>query len=103
MRKLDAAEISRTGMYGVWCGQATNKWSLTDKDTGEVIEGVKLAWFGGTGSARFSNPADLELFIEGDLIEVEVPLNESKGSYKPGKGRLVSVNGTPINKKTKAA
>lgn len=102
MRKLNADEVSKTGIYGVWCGQATNKWSIADEKTGEVIEGVKLSWFGGNGSARFGDPREMDLFSEGDLIEVEVPLNESKGSYKPGKGRLVSVNGKVIGKKSVA-
>ncbi|MCF6186960.1 MAG: hypothetical protein L3J49_05720, partial [Desulfobulbaceae bacterium] len=93
---VSAEQMMRSGVFGRVVGEAKNIWSMADEKTGELIEGVKLIWYGGGRSVQLEDPEQLGLIHEGDFVTIEVPLSESKGAFKFGKGKLVELNGKPI-------
>lgn len=103
LKPLTFEQMAASGIFGKVVGQATNIWEFTDDKNGEVMEGVKVTFFGGSHSVRFEDPKQLELIHEGDFITWEGPATIGKTGIKFGHGRLLELNGAVIKGKPLAA
>lgn len=89
MKTITQEQAFNSGLKTSVTGSILSTWSMTDEKTGEVLRGVKIAWFG--GNASITIPSDqgalysmLKEYEGKDVyVKIDVKMNLRKdGSFK---------------------
>ncbi len=96
-------QMALSGTKTTVAGSIASVWSFADTETGEVRKGVKVAWFGASGSVPISDEAvfnELKKYEDlGTFIILEVSLTQKKdGSYRMGNdSKVLELDGKKFN------
>ena len=97
--KITPEQMALTGVRTTLAGAIESVWSFADDKTGEVNQGVKLAWFGGNGSVAILDDKvwnTLKTYEDqGSFVVIEVTMQQKKdGSYRMGRdAKVVELDG----------